>query len=177
MNQELQAILNPPSQEKRERKHGERTFREGDKIMQIKNNYQLTWRRLDDLMEGQGIFNGDVGFVQSIDTENGFLYALIDDNKYVCYEFGQLDEVELAYAITVHKSQGSEFPIVIMPVTWFPPMLATRNLLYTAVTRAKQAVVLVGSEARMNNMVDNNRIVERYSGLAIRLRTYLDMEL
>ena len=177
LNQELQAILNPPSQEKRERKHGERTFREGDKIMQIKNNYQLTWRRLDDLMEGQGIFNGDVGFIQSIDTENGFLYALFDDNKYVCYEFGQLDEVELAYAITVHKSQGSEFPIIIMPVTWFPPMLATRNLLYTAVTRAKKAVVLVGSEARMNNMVDNNRIVERYSGLAERLRNYMIMEI
>jgi len=177
LNQELQAILNPPSQEKRERKHGERVFREGDKIMQIKNNYQLTWRRLDDLMEGQGMFNGDVGFIQSIDTENGFLYALFDDNKYVCYEFAQLDEVELAYAITVHKSQGSEFPIIIMPVTWFPPMLATRNLLYTAVTRAKKAVVLVGSEARMNNMVDNNRIVERYSGLAERLRNYMAMDL
>ena len=177
LNQELQAILNPPSQEKRERKHGERTFREGDKIMQIKNNYQLTWRRLDDLVEGQGVFNGDVGFIQSIDTENGYLYALFDDNKYVCYEFSQLDEVELAYAITVHKSQGSEFPIIIMPVTWFPPMLATRNLLYTAVTRAKQAVVLVGSEARMNNMVDNNRIVERYSGLGTRLKYYLAMDL
>ena len=85
--------------------------------------------------------------------------------------------MELAYAITVHKSQGSEFPIIIMPVTWFPRMLATRNLLYTAVTRAKKAVVLVGSEARMNNMVDNNRIVERYSGLAERLRNYMAMDL
>jgi len=175
LNQELQAILNPPSQEKRERKHGERVFREGDKIMQIKNNYQLSWKRLDDLQDGQGVFNGDVGFIQSIDTENGFLYALFDDNKYVCYEFGQLDEVELAYAITVHKSQGSEFPIIIMPVTWFPPMLATRNLLYTAVTRAKKAVVLVGSEGRMRDMVDNNRIVERYSGLAVRLRDCMAM--
>ena len=92
------------------------------------------------------------------------------------YEFGQLDEVELAYAITVHKSQGSEFPVIIMPITWFPPMLATRNLLYTAVTRAKKAVVLVGSEARMNSMVDNNRIVERYSGLAVRLRNYMAIE-
>ena len=88
-----------------------------------------------------------------------------------------LEDLELAYAITVHKSQGSEFPIIIMPVTWFPPMLATRNLLYTAVTRAKKAVVLVGSEARMNNMVDNNRIVERYSGLAARLRNYMAMDL
>ena len=177
LNKELQAILNPPSPEKRERKHGERIFREGDKIMQIKNNYQLSWKRLDDLQDGQGIFNGDVGFIQSIDTENGYVYALFDDNKYVHYEFSQLDEVELAYAITVHKSQGSEFPIIIMPVTWFPPMLATRNLLYTAVTRAKKAVVLVGSEARMNNMVDNNRIVERYSGLAVRLKEYMKMGL
>lgn len=176
LNQELQAILNPPSAEKRERKHGDRIFREGDKIMQIKNNYQLSWKRLADLQEGEGIFNGDVGFIQSIDAENGFLYALFDDQKYVCYEFGQLDEVELAYAITVHKSQGSEFPVIIMPITWFPPMLATRNLLYTAVTRAKKAVVLVGSEARMNSMVDNNRIVERYSGLAVRLRNYMDIE-
>ena len=177
LNKELQAILNPPSPEKRERKHGERIFREGDKIMQIKNNYQLSWKRLDDLQDGQGIFNGDVGFIQSIDTENGYVYALFDDNKYVHYEFSQLDEVELAYAITVHKSQGSEFPIIVMPVTWFPPMLATRNLLYTAVTRAKKAVVLVGSEARMNNMVDNNRIVERYSGLAVRLKEYMKMGL
>lgn len=176
LNQELQAILNPPSAEKRERKHGDRIFREGDKIMQIKNNYQLSWKRLEDLQEGEGIFNGDVGFIQSIDAENGFLYALFDDQKYVRYEFGQLDEVELAYAITVHKSQGSEFPVIIMPITWFPPMLATRNLLYTAVTRAKKAVVLVGSEARMNSMVDNNRIVERYSGLAVRLRNYMAIE-
>ena len=176
LNQELQAILNPPSAEKRERKHGDRIFREGDKIMQIKNNYQLSWKRLADLQEGEGIFNGDVGFIQSIDAENGFLYALFDDQKYVRYEFSQLDEVELAYAITVHKSQGSEFPVIIMPITWFPPMLATRNLLYTAVTRAKKAVVLVGSEARMNSMVDNNRIVERYSGLAVRLRNYMAIE-
>lgn len=175
LNQELQGILNPPSEKKQERKHGERVFREGDKIMQTKNNYQLAWKRLDDLQDGQGVFNGDVGFIQSIDTENGLLYALFDDNKYVCYEFGQLDELELAYAITVHKSQGSEFPIIIMPVSWFPPMLATRNLLYTAVTRAKKVVVLVGSEARMRDMVDNNRIVSRYSGLAARLRGCMTM--
>ncbi len=177
LNEELQQVLNPPSPEKREKKHGDRIFREGDKIMQIKNNYQLSYRRTDTMQEGEGVFNGDVGFIQSIDDENGQLYALFDDNKYVAYEFSQLDEVELAYAITVHKSQGSEFPIIIMPVSWFPPMLATRNLLYTAVTRAKDVVVLVGSEAHMRAMVDNNPIVQRYSGLKARLQRFLNSPL
>ncbi len=96
-----------------------------------------------------------------------------DDNRYVKYDFSELDEIELAYAVTVHKSQGSEFPIVIMPVSWFPPVLATRNLIYTAVTRGKRAVILVGSEDKMRAMVDNNRIIERYSGLSVRLKAFL----
>lgn len=173
LNKELQAVLNPPAAEKREKKLGDRLFREGDKVMQIKNNYQLEWKRLDDYSQGEGMFNGDVGFVEVVDAEFGELSVLFDDGKYVRYEFSQLDELELAYAVTVHKSQGSEFPIVIMPVSWFPPMLATRNLLYTAVTRAKRAVVLVGQESRMCAMIDNNRIVERYSGLRPRLATWL----
>lgn len=118
---------------------------------------------------GRGIFNGDVGFIKSIDTEYGTMSVLFDDEKYVEYEFSQLEELELAYAVTVHKSQGSEFPIMVMPVSWFPPMLATRNLLYTAVTRGKRVVVLVGSENRLRAMVDNERIKLRYSGLGARL--------
>ncbi len=176
MNKELQAVLNPQAPEKIEKKFGERLFREGDKVMQIRNNYQLEWKRLDDFSKGEGVFNGEVGFIQSIDSENGAIHIIFEENKHVTYEFSQMDELELAYAITVHKSQGSEFPIVVMPVSWFPPMLATRNLLYTAVTRARQAVVLVGSENKLHAMVDNNRIVERYSGLGARLRTFLQQD-
>ena len=176
LNKELQEILNPPGPDKREKKMGDRIFREGDKVMQIRNNYQLQWKRAEDFTEGEGMFNGDVGFVEIVDAEYGELGVLFDDGKYVNYEFSQLDELELAYAVTVHKSQGSEFPIIIMPVSWFPPMLATRNLLYTAVTRAKVAVVLVGQENRVCAMVDNNRIVERYSGLRNRLAAFLNPE-
>ncbi len=173
LNKELQMVLNPPSEERAEKTFGDRTFREGDKVMQIKNNYQLEWKRLQDFTDGQGVFNGDVGFIQTMDKEFNEITVVYDDNRYVKYDFSQLDEIELAYAVTVHKSQGSEFPIVIMPVSWFPPMLATRNLLYTAVTRGKKAVILVGSENKMCAMVDNNRITERYSGLAARLRAFL----
>jgi len=174
LNRELQRVLNPPSAGLAEKTFGDRTFREGDKVMQIKNNYQLEWKRLEDFTEGQGVFNGDVGYISNIDREFNEITVVYDDNRYVKYDFSQLDEIELAYAVTVHKSQGSEFPIVIMPVSWFPPMLATRNLLYTAVTRGKKAVILVGSEGRMQAMVDNNRITERYSGLSERLRAFLE---
>lgn len=172
MNKELQEILNPPSADREEKKFGERIFRVGDKVMQIRNNYQMEWKKADDFSDGAGVFNGDCGFIEAIDAEFNELTVVFEENKFVKYEFSQLDELELAYTITVHKSQGSEFPLIIMPVSWFPPMLATRNLLYTAVTRAKQAVVLVGSEDKMRAMVDNNRIIERYSGLAVRLREY-----
>ena len=101
------------------------------------------------------------------------MLVIFDEDRYVTYDFSQLDELELAYAVTVHKSQGSEFPIVVMPISWFPPVLATRNLLYTAVTRGKQVVVLVGSESRMHAMVDNNRIKMRYSGLKHRLQNLI----
>ena len=145
--------------------------------MQIKNNYQLKWKNLEDFTEGEGIFNGDVGFIHKVDREFNEITVIYDDVKYVTYNFNQLDELELAYAVTVHKSQGSEFPIIIMPVSWFPPMLATRNLLYTAVTRGKRAVVLVGSENKLQAMVDNNRISERFSGLGFRLKRFLDMDI
>ena len=176
MNQRLQAILNPPSAEKAEKTYGERLFREGDKVMQIRNNYEMKWRDSEEFTEGEGIFNGDMGFVQTIDSENGEMTVVFDRTRYVTYPFSQMDQLELAYAITVHKSQGSEFPIVIMPVSWFPPMLATRNLLYTGVTRGKSVVVLVGSEKKLHGMVDNNQISRRYSGLGWRLQELLRME-
>lgn len=175
LNKELQQALNPPRDDLEEKKFGERTFRENDKVMQIKNNYQMGWKKRRDFSEGQGIFNGDVGFITKIDREYNQVTVVFDEDKYVTYEFNQLDELELAYAVTVHKSQGSEFPIVVMPISWFPPVLATRNLLYTAVTRGKQVVVLVGAENRMNAMIDNNRIKMRYSGLRYRLQRMLDL--
>ena len=175
LNKELQEVLNPPNEGLEEKTFGERTFREGDKVMQIKNNYQMAWKNLEDFTEGEGIFNGDVGFIQKVDREFNELTVVYDEVKYVTYHFNQLDELELAYAVTVHKSQGSEFPIVIMPVSWFPPMLATRNLLYTGVTRGKRAVVLVGSENKLNAMVDNDRINERFSGLGVRLKRLMDI--
>lgn len=176
LNKELQEVFNPPCAELEEKKFGDRIFREHDKVMQIKNNYELKWRNQEDFSEGEGVFNGDVGFINSIDREFNELTVVFDGCRYVTYDFNQLDELELAYAITVHKSQGSEFPIVVMPMSWFPPMLATRNLLYTGVTRGKTAVVLVGSENKMHAMVDNNRITERNSGLGVRLKMLMDFQ-
>jgi len=175
LNKVMQEALNPPREDLAERKAGERIFREKDKVMQIRNNYEMGWKKRRDFSEGQGIFNGDVGFIEKIDKEYNQMTVVFDEDKYVTYDFAQLDELELAYAVTVHKSQGSEFPIVVMPVSWFPPVLATRNLLYTAVTRGKQVVVLVGSEQRMNAMIDNNRIKMRYSGLKYRLQELMEV--
>lgn len=177
LNKQLQEILNPPQSGLEEKSFGERLFREGDKVMQIKNNYQLKWKNTDDFTEGEGIFNGDVGFVRSIDKEYGTVTVIFDDKRAVSYDFSQLDELELAYAVTVHKSQGSEFPVIVMPISWFPPVLATRNLLYTAVTRGKSAVVLVGSEDKLNAMIDNNRIAARYSGLKTKLAKLMKMNI
>ncbi|MGF6375733.1 exodeoxyribonuclease V alpha subunit [Clostridiales Family XIII bacterium PM5-7] len=176
LNNELQSALNPPRDDLAERKYGDKLFRENDKVMQIKNNYQMGWKKRRDFIEGQGVFNGDVGFIEKIDKEYNQMTVIFDEDKYVTYEFSQLDELELAYAVTVHKSQGSEFPIVVMPVSWFPPILATRNLLYTAVTRGRDLVVLVGMENRMHAMIENNRIKMRYSGLASRLRRLMEQE-
>ena len=176
LNEQLQKILNPPDPDKEEKVFAGKLFREGDKVMQTRNNYEMQWRDREEFTEGEGIFNGDVGFISSINKEDGQLTAVFDGTRYVTYSFNQLDELELAYAITVHKSQGSEFPVVILPVSWFPPVLATRNLLYTAVTRGKTAVVLVGSENKLHGMVDNNRISQRYSGLRYRLTRMLNLE-
>ncbi len=173
LNALLQNVLNPASDEKPEKRYGDKLFRKGDKVMQIRNNYQIGWRRRRDFSEGEGIFNGDVGIVENVDNEFGTVTVVYDEDRFVEYDNTNLDELELAYALTVHKSQGSEFPIVVMPVAFVPPMLATRNLLYTAVTRGKKAVVLCGVERFVNAMVDNNRIKKRYSGLRVRLSELL----
>ncbi len=171
LNMELQKALNSPSFGKAEKIFRDTLFREGDKVMQIKNNYRTAWKRKADgivMEEGEGVFNGDMGSIQCIDDEEQNMTIIFDDDKEVVRDFSQLDDVELAYAISIHKSQGSEFPVVIIPLAWGPPMLMTRNLLYTAVTRACEMVVIVGRERTIEAMVANNYIEKRYSGLAQR---------
>lgn len=177
LNKSLQQVLNPSCKQKKEKKMGDMVFREGDKVMQTKNNYHIRWVNIHHPEEpkGEGVFNGDFGMIQRIDLEEGKIEVLFDEEKLVEYEYNQLDELELAYAVTVHKSQGSEFPVVVMPMSWGPPMLLTRNLLYTAVTRAKSLVVLVGEEKYLVDMVKNNYVNFRYTGLKERIRSKLDM--
>ncbi|MDR0851582.1 MAG: ATP-dependent RecD-like DNA helicase [Clostridiales Family XIII bacterium] len=165
LNRILQHILNPPDPLNAEKTFGERIFREGDRVMQTKNNYTLKWVSTKDFSEGEGVFNGDMGLISEVNEDKGILAVLYEDVKRAEYSFADLDQVEHAYAVTVHKSQGSEFPAVIMPVFAAPPMLSTRNLIYTAVTRGKRLVVLVGSEDRLHAMVDNNSQHERYSAM------------
>ena len=136
--------------------------------MQMKNDYRLEYRRSSG-KNGKGIFNGESGIIEAIDTELAQMTVRFDDEKWVEYPYPQLDEIELAYAVTVHKSQGSEFPVVILPMTWFPPALATRNLLYTAITRGKKKVYIVGRQDYLNAMVDHNENRRRNSGLVSRL--------
>ena len=163
LNRMLQAVLNPPEGRKREKKVRETVFREGDRVMQIKNDYDITWER--DGTEGVGVFNGDIGRIETINTEAEHMVINFDD-RIVTYEFSRLDELDHAWAITVHKSQGSEYPVVIMPVCGScPPQLMSRNLLYTAVTRAKRMVILVGQAEAVGRMVENNRQIMRYTGL------------
>jgi len=175
LNVRLQLALNPPAKDKPEKKFGDNIFRKGDRIMQIVNNYRIEWKKILDsgfIEEGLGVFNGDLGYVRDIDNEEQTLTAIFDGDKVVEYDFMLLDELELGYAISIHKSQGSEFPAVIIPLAWGPPMLMTRNLLYTAVTRAKQIVVIVGQEKSITKMIENNHITRRYSGLSERLREH-----
>ncbi len=169
LNEILQRDMNPPDFTKQEIAYGRVTFRVGDKVMQTKNNYDMAWLK-DDGEEGMGIYNGDMGIIANISLTDKFLNIVFDEDKLVKYDFSNLDELELAYAITVHKSQGSEFPVVIMPLSQFPPMLMCRNLLYTAVTRAKQMVILVGSSEACARMVSNANERERFTGLEEKLR-------
>ena len=170
LNKELQKALNPKEHNKSEKPHKEAIFRVGDKVMQIKNNYKMKWQSLNDFeKEGEGVFNGDLGTIMDIDNEEQYLEVIFDRERLVRYDFTMLDELEHAYALTVHKSQGSEFPVLVMPLTFGPPMLMTRNLLYTGLTRAKSMVVLVGKEHFLQQMINNNHITARNSGLRGRL--------
>lgn len=170
LNQVLQQYLNPPSSEKKEKEFRQMLFREGDKVMQVKNNYQLAWEiksRYGTTVEaGEGIFNGDTGIIRRIDTYGEEMTIEFDEGRMVDYPFGQLEELELAYAVTIHKSQGSEYPAVLLPILSGPRMLFHRNLLYTAVTRAKRCVTIVGSADMVQEMINNESEQKRYSGLA-----------
>ncbi len=170
LNRLLQASLNPPERGKKELKYRETVFREGDRVMQTKNNYDIEWEsgRGLDQTTGSGVFNGDIGCIVSIDQSEGEMVIRFDD-KEATYTGDMLDELEHAWAITVHKSQGSEYPFVIIPLYNAPPLLLTRNLLYTAVTRASRMVILVGRDTISRTMVDNNRQSMRYTGLCMRL--------
>ena len=172
LNQLLQAQFNPPGSGKQERTRGDVTFREGDKVMQTRNNYQLVWKKegVFGWEDGSGVFNGDIGFITAIDPEERSITVLFDDEREATYEGGALDDLELAYCLSVHKSQGSEFPVVVMPAVGGPPMLLTRNLLYTAVTRARRLVMLVGRESAIDQMIANVNTRKRYSALTYRLK-------
>ena len=174
LNVILQKYLNPPSPDKREYQSGERLFREGDKVMQVKNNYQLTWEILSrygiPVDKGMGVFNGDMGIVCGINEAAQSLCVEYDEHRRVEYAFAQLDEIELAYAVTIHKSQGSEYPAVILPLLSGPKLLFNRNLLYTAVTRARKCVTILGSARVVQEMIDNERESRRYTSLGDRIR-------
>lgn len=174
LNGILQQYLNPPSQQKREKEHGDVIFREGDKIMQTRNNYQLEWEIRTkfglSVDKGTGVFNGDMGIIREINDFAETMTVEFDEGRMVEYPYKLLDELELAYAITIHKSQGSEYPAVVIPLLSGPAMLMNRNLLYTAVTRARKCVTLVGNEVTFAQMVQNTSQQKRYSGLCDRLR-------
>lgn len=173
LNVILQKFLNPPAADKKEKEYGDRVFREGDKVMQIKNNYQLEWEILSKygfaVDRGTGVFNGDTGIIREINEYKETITVVYDEDKVVEYPFKLMEELELAYAITIHKSQGSEYPAVVIPLLSGPRMLMNRNLLYTAVTRARKCVTLVGNEKCFFEMVQNVTEQTRYSGLKARI--------
>ncbi|MBR5301629.1 MAG: ATP-dependent RecD-like DNA helicase [Clostridia bacterium] len=177
LNQMLQSQFNPSASHKSERVRGDTTFREGDKVMQTRNNYQLKWKKEGVFAweEGQGVFNGDIGFITAIDTQERTVEVQFDDERIATYDGGDIDDLELAYCISVHKSQGSEFPVVVMPAVGGPPMLLTRNLLYTAVTRARRMVMIVGREAAIDQMIRNTNTRKRYSALCWRLTELMNL--
>lgn len=180
LNSILQRYLNPPSAEKKEYISGDILLREHDKVMQIKNNYQLEWEVVSKygipIDKGMGIFNGDIGMILQINEYAGEVTVEFDEHRRVTYSYAQLDEIELAYAITIHKSQGSEYPAVIMPLLSGPRMLFNRNLLYTGVTRAKNCVTILGSSKTLQEMVNNNYQNRRYTGLEERIRELIPLQ-
>ena len=174
LNVILQQYLNPPEAEKKEKEHGQGLFREGDKVMQIKNNYQLEWEIRGNygipVEKGVGVFNGDTGIIREINLFAETVTVEFEEKRFVEYSFKQLEELELAYAITIHKAQGSEYPAVVIPLLQGPKMLMNRNLLYTAVTRARKCVTLVGDERTFFDMESNQMEQNRYTALDVRIR-------
>lgn len=173
LNLVLQKALNP-----RRKKYAFTDFQIGDKVMQTKNNYMIKWRKTKRVFgeppEGQGIFNGDIGYVTEINAEDNTVSVLFDDDKIVEFESQELDELELAYAVTIHKSQGSEFKVVLVPLFMGPPLLMSRNLIYTAVTRARELIVLVGSQKALSYMIRNTKTYERHTSLKYRIMSVMD---
>ena len=174
LNGILQRYLNPADPHKKEHSYGNTVFREGDKVMQIKNNYQLEWEIVGryniPIDKGMGVFNGDMGRVLEINETMSTLLVEFDDGRRVNYPFSGLEELELSYAITIHKSQGSEYPAVILPLLGGPRMLFNRNLLYTGITRARNCVTILGSSETVRNMIDNVSENRRYTALESRIR-------
>ena len=172
LNPILQEALNPPSPDKRQKEYRSVIYREGDKVMQIKNNYSTPWKVIHKghiLDEGIGVYNGDEGIISFIDEDNEYVEVEFEGHKIVHYDYSQLDELTLSYAVTIHKSQGSEYKAIVMPIHSGPPMLMTRNLLYTGLTRAKKLAVIAGVADTVNKMVDNNREINRYTALCSKL--------
>ena len=174
LNNYLQDALNPKSEKKQEKQYGAITFREGDRVMQIKNNYDIYWEKgsssdLNSYENGAGVFNGELGRITKINNTEKNIEVLFDDEKVAWYAFTELDELELAYSITIHKAQGSEFDVVVMVIPWASSMLLTRNLLYTGMTRAKKLLVLIGSKNVIENMINNSEIKKRNTGLKYKL--------
>ena len=165
LNRTLQEIINPPSQRKMEINVGFTTFREGDKVMQMSNDYNLVWHKRNGFIEeeGEGVFNGDIGQIESIDFQTGETTVLFEDGRRCLYPRTDVGELSLAYAITIHKSQGSEFDVVVIPIIAGTSLILTRNLIYTAVTRAKKMVVLVGEKKNLKRMVSNAYTVKRFT--------------
>lgn len=179
LNRRLQERMNPPAPGKKEKESGQALFREGDKVMQIKNNYQLEWEvssRYGVVIDkGLGVFNGDMGVIDSINEVSETVTVVFDENRAVHYGFSQLDELELAYAITIHKSQGSEYPAVVIPILSGPAMLMNRNLLYTGITRARKCVTIIGSSRTVMEMIENQSEQKRYTGLKERIQEFMEV--
>ena len=173
LNKKLQEVLNPETENKKQKTYGGQVFREGDRVMQIKNNYDIFWERAGNRTEnGTGVFNGELGTIQKIDEVDKYIKVNFDDDKTAWYEFMDLEQLELAYAITIHKAQGSEFDVVILPIAPSSPMLLTRNLLYTGLTRAKELLVLIGSGKIIDFMIQNADNKKRNTGLTYKLNAY-----
>jgi exodeoxyribonuclease V alpha subunit len=169
LNKLLQKVLNPPAPNKKERQYGDFSFREGDRVMQIRNNYDILWKKTDGSAVGAGVFNGDIGTITAIDPQAETLTVVYDDRE-AEYDFSMLSELEPAYAMTVHKSQGSEYRAVILTAWNGSPYLLSRSVLYTAVTRARELLIIVGKEDVVATMVHNSKRSRRYTGLKLRLQ-------